>query len=115
LGQVNAPETVANGLKGSLKEMTWHFVSKHVTNILTATDEVIVDAMKLIWKRLRIVMEPSSAPPLATILKNIDVFAGKKSRVIMTGGNVDLDALLDENVRHGRDPDDCDQRAVCRL
>jgi len=49
--------------------------------------------MKLTWKRMKIVMEASSAVPLATILKNPDVFAGKRVGVIITGGNVDLDKL----------------------
>jgi threonine dehydratase len=89
----DAPDTVADGLKVPLKELTWHFVSNHVTDILTATEDEIVDAMKLIWKRMKIVMEPSSAVPLATILKNRDVFAGKRVGVIITGGNVDLDNL----------------------
>lgn len=89
----DAPETVADGLKVPLKELTWHFVRNHVTDILTASEAEIVDAMKLIWKRLKIVMEPSSAVPLATILKNPEVFAGKSVGVIVTGGNVDLDKL----------------------
>lgn len=89
----DAPETVADGLKVPLKELTWHFVSTNVTDILTATEEEIVDAMKLIWKRMKIVMEPSSAVPLATIIKNRDAFAGKRVGVIITGGNVDLDKL----------------------
>jgi len=53
----------------------------------------IIDAMKLIWKRMKIVMEPSSAVPLATILKNKEIFEGKRVGVIITGGNVDLDHL----------------------
>lgn len=89
----DAPETVADGLKVPLKDLTWHFVSTHVTDILTASEDEIVDAMKLIWKRMKIVMEPSSAVPLATILKNKDRFAGKRVGVIITGGNVDLDKL----------------------
>ncbi len=89
----DAPETVADGLKVPLKDLTWHFVSNHVTDILTATEEEIVDAMKLIWKRMKIVVEPSSAVPLATILKNPDLFRGKRVGVIITGGNVDLDKL----------------------
>ena len=89
----DAPETVADGLKVPLKELTWHFVSSHVTDILTASEDEIVDAMKLIWKRMKIVMEPSSAVPLATILKNKDRFANKRVGIIITGGNVDLDAL----------------------
>lgn len=89
----DAPNTVADGLKVPLKDLTWHFVKNHVTDILTASEEEIIDAMKLIWKRMKIVMEPSSAVPLATILKNKDLFAGKRVGVIVTGGNVDLDKL----------------------
>jgi threonine dehydratase len=57
-----------------LKERTWHFVSNYVTDILTASEEEIIDAMKLTWQRMKIVMEPSCAVPLATIIKNPDVF-----------------------------------------
>ncbi len=89
----DAPETIADGLKVPLKERTWHFVKTHVTDILTCSEQEIIDAMKLTWKRLRIVMEPSCAPPLATILKNPEVFRGKRVGVIITGGNVDLDRL----------------------
>ncbi len=89
----DAPETVADGLKVPLKELTWHFVQKHVTDILTVSEDEIIAAMKLIWKRMKIVMEPSSAVPLAAILKNPSVFAGQKVGVIITGGNVDLDKL----------------------
>ncbi|MBK0325923.1 pyridoxal-phosphate dependent enzyme [Rhodobacteraceae bacterium F11138] len=89
----DAPVTVADGLKVPLKDLTWHFVSNHVTDILTAGEQEIIDAMRMIWARMKIVMEPSSAVPLATILKNRDVFAGKRVGVIVTGGNVDLDKL----------------------
>ncbi len=89
----DAPQTVADGLKVPLKDLTWHFVSNHVTDILTATEEEIVAAMKLTWQRMKIVMEPSSAVPLAIILKNPEIFAGKRIGVIVTGGNVDLDKL----------------------
>ncbi|AMS45332.1 beta-hydroxyaspartate dehydratase BhcB [Aminobacter aminovorans] len=89
----DAPNTVADGLKVPLKDLTWHFVQKHVTDILTVSEEEIVEAMKLIWRRLKIVMEPSSAVPLATILKNPKIFTGKRVGVIVTGGNVDLDKL----------------------
>lgn len=89
----DAPETIADGLKVPLKDLTWHFVKNHVTDILTATEDEIIEAMKLTWKRMKIVMEPSCAVPLATILKNPDVFRGKRVGVIVTGGNVDLDTL----------------------
>lgn len=89
----DAPNTIADGLKVPLKDLTWHFVSNHVTDILTATEEEIIDAMKLVWKTMKIVIEPSSAVPLATILKNPEIFKGKRVGVIITGGNVDLDKL----------------------
>jgi threonine dehydratase len=89
----DAPVTVADGLKVPLKELTWHFVQRHVTDILTASEQEIIDAMKLAWKHLRVVMEPSSAVPLAVILKHKARFAGQRLGVIVTGGNVDLDAL----------------------
>jgi threonine dehydratase len=89
----DAPVTIADGLKVPLKERTWHFVSHYVTDILTASEEEIIDAMKLTWQRMKIVMEPSCAVPLATIIKNPDVFRGKRVGVVVTGGNVDMDTL----------------------
>ncbi len=89
----DAPVTIADGLKVPLKENTWHFVSNHVTDILTASEEEIIDAMKLTWARMKILMEPSCAVPLATILKNPEVFKGRRVGVVITGGNVDLAKL----------------------
>ncbi len=89
----DAPKTIADGLLVPLKDLTWHFVSTHVAEIYTASEAEIIEAMKLTWKHLRIVMEPSSAVPLASILKNPDAFPGKRVGVIITGGNVDLDRL----------------------
>jgi threonine dehydratase len=89
----DAPKTIADGLLVPLKDLTWHFVKNHVSDMFTASDPEIIDAMKLTWKHLRVVMEPSSAVPLAIILKNKDHFKGKRVGVIITGGNVDLDKL----------------------
>ncbi len=89
----DAPVTVADGLKVPLKDLTWHFVRHHVEDILTVSEAEIVAAMQLIWKRLKIVMEPSSAVALAAVLRNRPVFEGKRVGVIITGGNVDLDKL----------------------
>lgn len=89
----DAPETIADGLKVPLKENTWHFVSNHVRNIQTASEEEIVAAMKLVWERMKIVIEASSAVALAVILKNPDVYKNKKVGVIFTGGNVDMNTL----------------------
>lgn len=89
----DAPKSIADGLLVPLKDLTWHFVSSHVSEIYTASEDEIVAAMKLAWKHLRIVMEPSSAVPLAVVLKNPDAFRGKRVGLIVTGGNVDLDKL----------------------
>lgn len=89
----DAPNTIADGLKVPLKDLTWHFVSRHVEDILLATEAEIIDAMYLAWQRMKIVVEPSSAVAIATIIKNKDRFAGKRVGVILTGGNVDLNNL----------------------
>ncbi len=89
----DAPGTIADGLLVPLKDLTWHFVSSHVSEIFTASEAEIVAAMKLTWTHLRVVVEPSSAVPLATILKNPDAFQGKRVGIIVTGGNVDLHRL----------------------
>lgn len=89
----DAPKTIADGLLVPLKDLTWHFVSNHVTEIYTASETEIIDAMKLVWKHLRVVMEPSSAVPMACVLKNPDAFRGKRVGIVLTGGNVDLDRL----------------------
>jgi threonine dehydratase len=89
----DAPVTVADGLKVPLKELTWHFVQRGVADVLTVPEAAIVEAMKLIWKRIKLVVEPSSAVPLAAILGHPERFRGRRIGVIVTGGNVDLDAL----------------------
>ena len=89
----DAPETIADGLRVPLKELTWHFVSNHVADILTVSEAEIVAAMKLVWRRMKILIEPSSSVPLAAILKNRKCFSGKRVGVILTGGNVDLELL----------------------
>ena len=89
----DAPQTVADGLKVSLRPRTWHFVSTYVKDVLLASEEEIIEAMYLTWQRMKIVVEPSSSVPLATIIKNKELFAGKRIGVILTGGNVDLKKL----------------------
>jgi threonine dehydratase len=89
----DAPVTIADGLKVPLKERTWHFVQKYVTDVLLADEDEIIAAMRLTWERMKIVIEPSCAVPLAAILRNKHLFAGKRVGVVITGGNVDLDKL----------------------
>ncbi len=89
----DAPQTVADGLKVSLRPRTWHFVSNFVEDVLLATEEEIIDAMYLIWQRMKIVVEPSSSVALAILIQNKELFVGKRVGVILTGGNVDLKKL----------------------
>ncbi len=89
----DAPVTVADGLKVPLKDLTWHFVRQHLRAILTAEEDEIIAAMRLTWARMKLVMEPSCAVPLAAILKNRAEFQGRRVGVVLTGGNVDLDRL----------------------
>ena len=86
----DAQQSVADGLKTNLKPRTWHFVSRHVSDILLASEAEILDAMYLTWERMKIIIEPSSAVPLAVILKHRDLFRGQRIGVIITGGNVDI-------------------------
>lgn len=84
------PKTIADGLLTSLSDRTFNIIKQKVDDIFTANDEEILEAMHLIWERLKIIIEPSSAVPLAIILKNRQKFAGKRIGIILSGGNVDL-------------------------
>lgn len=87
------PNTIADGLLTSLGNETFPVIQKHVSDIFTVTDDEIVEAMRLIWTRMKIVVEPSSATTLAVVLRNNTYFAGKKVTLILSGGNVDLNNL----------------------
>lgn len=84
------PNTIADGLLTSLGDKTFNIIKSGVENIYLVNDEEIVSAMKLIWERMKIIVEPSGAVPLATVLKNKDTFLNKKIGIIISGGNVDL-------------------------
>ena len=86
-----AQTTVADGLRTNLCPLTWHFVSNHLSDILLAAEDEILDAMYLTWQRMKIIIEPSAAVPLAVMLRNKAVFEGQRVGVILTGGNVDFD------------------------
>lgn len=87
------PKTIADGLLTSLGEMNYVLIKKYVDEVVTVSEESIVEAMRLIWERMKIIIEPSSAVPLAAILEGkIDV-KGKIVGIILSGGNVDLGKL----------------------
>ncbi len=87
------PKTIADGLLTSLGGLNFRIIKKYVDDIFTASEESIVTAMQLVWERMKIIIEPSSAVPLAVVLENPEVFKGKKVAIILSGGNVDLSKL----------------------
>ena len=89
----SGPNTIADGLLTSLGVLNFELIQNYVSDILLATDPQIIEAMRLIYERMKIVIEPSCAVPLAALLANQDRFAGKKVGIILSGGNVDLGKL----------------------
>jgi len=87
------PHTIADGLRTSLCELTLAIIKQNVNNILMVSEFEIISAMRLIWERMKIVTEPSSAVALAAVLKNPGLVKGKTVGIILTGGNADLSNL----------------------
>lgn len=87
------PDTVCDGLRAQLGTLTFPILQAHCAGIALASEVEIIRAMRLIWERLKIVVEPSAAVPLAVVLRERERFAGRRIGVILSGGNVDLDAL----------------------
>lgn len=87
------PDTIADGLRMSLGTKTFPILKKYLDRIITVSDEQTITAMRYIWERMKIIIEPSSAVPLAAILSGKYDFSGKKIGVILSGGNVDLEHL----------------------
>jgi threonine dehydratase len=87
------PLTVADGLLTSLSELTFSIIRKNVDAIYTVKEESIIESMLLVWERMKIIIEPSSATVLAVIKENPDFFRGRKTGLIITGGNVDFRKL----------------------
>jgi threonine dehydratase len=87
--------TIADGLLTTLSERTLEIIQAHVADILLVSEEEIKAALRLVYERMKIIIEPSCAVPLAAVLKNADLFKGKKVGIILTGGNVDLSKFKD--------------------
>jgi len=87
------PQTLADGLRTSLGSCTFPIIRKHVRSIVTVSEESIIRAMKFIWERMKIIVEPSSAVPFAAIMEEKINVEGKRVGLIISGGNVDLDNL----------------------
>lgn len=86
-------KTIADGLLTTLGDKTFPIIKKYVKDVLTVSDEEIIAAMKLVYERMKLVIEPSASVPLAALLKNKSMFAGKRVGIIFSGGNVDLSKL----------------------
>ena len=87
------PLTIADGLLTSLSELTFSIIRQNVDQMLTAREESIIECMRLIWERMKIIVEPSSATALAVIMENPGIFTGRKVGIIISGGNVDFSKL----------------------
>ena len=87
------PDTIADGLRASLCQRTFDIIRERVSGIITVSEEEIIKTMRLVWERMKIIIEPSCAVPLAAILKSTDQFSGKRIGIILSGGNVDLGKL----------------------
>ncbi len=85
--------TICDGLRATVGEINLHIMQEQRVEIFTVSDQETIEAMRLIWERLKILVEPSCATVLAAIIKNKMQFSGQKIGLIITGGNVDLDAL----------------------
>jgi len=82
--------TIADGLLTTLSEQTLAIIKEHVTDILLVSEEEIIAALRLIYERMKIIVEPSCVVPFAAAMRNAHLFKGKKVGIILTGGNVDL-------------------------
>lgn len=90
----NTTNTIADGLRTNLGDINFPIISKHVDKIIRVKEVEIIEAMRLIWERLKIIIEPSSAVPFAALLSEKQHFKNKKVGVIISGGNVDFSNLL---------------------
>jgi threonine dehydratase len=86
-------QTIADGLLTTLGDKTFPIIRDHVKSIITVTDEEILAALRLVWERLKIIIEPSCAVPVAAVLKEKRLFSGKRVGIILSGGNIDLEKI----------------------
>jgi threonine dehydratase len=84
------PDTIADGLLTSLGDKTFKIIYENIEEIIVVSDAEIIEAMKLLWERMKIIVEPSGAVPFAALLRKKESFKGKQIGIILSGGNVDL-------------------------
>ena len=93
IDEYNNGETIADGLRTYLGDINFPIIKQDIEKITTVTEQEIIDAMRLIWERMKIVIEPSSAVAFAALLKEKDEYRDKKCGVVLSGGNVELSKL----------------------
>ncbi len=91
--KIPQPKSIADGLLTGIGDKNWGIIKELVDDIFTVTEDEIIEAMRLVWERMKIIIEPSCAVPVAALLKNRDQFTGQNVGVILSGGNVDLGRL----------------------
>lgn len=92
--ELSQSNTIADGLLTTLGDKTYPIIKENVERVITVSDSEIVSAMRLIWERMKIIIEPSAAVTFAALLKEKATFKGKKVGLILSGGNVDLEKAL---------------------
>ena len=90
---VGVPDTIADGLRTTVGELTFPIIARHVSDIVRVSEEAIVEAMRLTWQRTKLIVEASAAVPLAALLEGTVDVRDARVGIIISGGNVDLDAL----------------------
>jgi len=90
---VASPDTLADGLRTTVGQLTFPIILEHAEAILCVSEKDIIDAMRLVWERMKIIIEPSAAVAVAAVLGSPDTFRNQRIGVILSGGNVDLDHL----------------------
>lgn len=90
---VETTNTIADGLRTSLGSLTFPIIRDHVEGIATVSEAAIVDAMRFVWERAKIIIEPSAAVPLAALLTRRSEIPGDRIGVLISGGNVDMESL----------------------
>ena len=93
LVRVEKPDTIADGLRTNIGPTTFALIQQYVDDVVTVSENAIVAAMRTIWETMKIIVEPSAAVPYAAILERKIALGGRRVGIILTGGNVDLDAL----------------------
>ena len=94
----NSPDTIADGLRVSLSELTFSVISKYVDEIITVSEQSIIEAMRFLWERMKLIVEPSGAVPLAGLREAVKIGIIKRNcqvGLILSGGNLTLDSCFE--------------------